>query len=120
MSKGECLEKRIQEFCCTERKDEGKLWEELVEVYRVTFWRNLEFTKKQYCNDNKIGFLHMWQYLDILGEETLTRMEEVFEGCKRVYSGMYDEKLKIVEEKSCIILEEHRKEYNLETFKIAL
>jgi hypothetical protein len=59
------LEGLIQQYCKDNHKDEAKVWEDLVEIYKGEYGVNLEYLKKEYCEAQQIGFLGMAEYCEI-------------------------------------------------------
>ena len=62
---GQYLENQIQKYCQENNKDEAKVWEDLVEIYKNTYGVNLEYMKSEYCKVACIGFLGMAEYCEL-------------------------------------------------------
>ena len=65
MCSGEFLEERVQEFCRSNNKDEGQMWQIINDIHTKQYGRNIMWEKQQYEKENNLGDIPMSQQFAI-------------------------------------------------------
>ena len=60
---GEYLEKQVSEYAKEKEIDEGKLWEELNNEFKMIYGTNQQLAKEEYQKENNIVWLDMAEWL---------------------------------------------------------